>query len=380
MNELRDSLGSRVRVARDRLRLTQKELADEAGLPAPQVVSQIEKGQREVKAWELVNLAKVLRVEISDLLSSEEIRPRPIVLWREYPRQNKELIESAFLQHCHRYGSVEQLCGACTERDLPQKTINIHEITFGGAEELAEDTRQEFDLGSRPARSLVSVLEDRFGTKIWYESLGPDGSAASTKDSFGPGILMNADEAPWRRNFSFAHEVFHLITWDSVPSQLLLDNSRLWDKAEKLANAFASCLLLPADAVTTALFKHVKEDKVSFTDVIEIAREFDVSADALLVRLAKLSFLTKESVESLRANPSFRKVDRESRKASWWTPPRIPERFVRLAFMAYLEGRLSRARLAQYLDTSLIDLSDFLLEYGFNDREDYKAEVRTPRR
>jgi len=378
MEEFRVGLGSRIRSARERLRLTQKGLADEARLPAPQVVSQIEKGQREVKAWELVNLAEALHVEMADLLSPEEMRPRPIVLWRERPRHDKELIESEFLQRCERYGFLERLSGACAEKDLPQKPVDIQRISFEDVDELAEDTRLDLDLGSRPAGSLVSVLENRFGTKIWYEKLGEGGSAASTKDAFGPGILMNADEAPWRRNFNFAHEVFHLITWDSVPLELLLDNASVWDRAEKLANAFASCLLLPANAVETALFNRVDKGKARFTDLVEMAREFDVSADALLVRLAKLGFLTKDSVESLRKNPSFRKVDRESRKASWWEPPVMPERFVRLAFMAYLEGKLSRARLAQYLETSLIDLSEFLLQYGFNDREDYEAEVRTP--
>jgi hypothetical protein len=41
----------------------------------------------------------------------------------------------------------------------------------------------------------------------------------------------------------------------------------------------------------------------------------------------------------------------------WWQPLKFPKRFVRLAFVAYKKGRLSKGKLAEMLDTSLIDLS-----------------------
>jgi hypothetical protein len=51
--------------------------------------------------------------------------------------------------------------------------------------------------------------------------------------------------------------------------------------------------------------------------------------------------------------------------ANWRQPAPLPERYVRLAFLAYQREKLSRARLAQLLGTSLIDLSATLREYGF---------------
>jgi len=67
MGDLRKILGDRIRTARVRLSFTQKDLAEEAGFSAPQIISQIEKGKRELKAWELVSLATVLRLEVSGL-------------------------------------------------------------------------------------------------------------------------------------------------------------------------------------------------------------------------------------------------------------------------------------------------------------------------
>ena len=73
----------------------------------------------------------------------------------------------------------------------------------------------------------------------------------------------------------------------------------------------------------------------------------------------------------------FRGIDRSTMAQCWWTPPKFPERFVRLAFLAYQKGNLSRAKFAQLLETSLLHLTDVLQEYALDDRESYDAEVCT---
>lgn len=380
MDNLRKILGERIRSARIRLSLSQKRLAEEAGFSALQTVQQIEKGKREVKAWELVNLARVLRMEVSDLLNIEEPQTLPVVLWRKYPQRDKELIEADFLRRCQQYALLEQLCRVAPERDLPERDVDPNTLTFEDAEQLAEDAQQEFNLGSPPARCLAGLLEDKYGVKIWYQDLGEEGSAASTQGSFGYAILMNAAEAPWRRNFNFAHEVFHLLTWRSIPSQLSVDNPDLWDRIEKFANTFASNLLLPAHETRLAFERLIKDDKISYSDIIGMAREFDISTAALLYRLVDLGLVDRDTVESLQEDSAFRGLDRVTMRNHWWTPPALPERFVRLAFIAYQKDKLSRARLAQYLDTSLFNLTDRFLEYGLDDRENYKTEVRASRR
>ena len=46
-------LASRIRERREALKLTEKALAERAGFQQYQTISYIEKGDREVKAWEL---------------------------------------------------------------------------------------------------------------------------------------------------------------------------------------------------------------------------------------------------------------------------------------------------------------------------------------
>jgi len=379
MADLRKVLGNRIRSARMRLSLSQQQLAKEIGFSASQIVSQIEKGERDVKAWELVNLAKALRIDVSQLLNVEEPKPFAPILWRKYPETDKELLEAEFLQRCEQYALLEKLCDVVIKEELPTREVDYETLTYEYAEDLGEEIRNHFELGSRPASGLSGILEEKYGVKIWYENLD-EGSAASTKDSFGTAILMNATEAPWRRNFNFAHELFHLITWPSFSTKSLYEDRELWNEVERRANAFASSLLLPSEELSEAFENRIKNDRIKYTDLIEVGREFSVSTEALLYRLLHLRLLQRDVVDSLLEDDDFRSLDKSFRLTDWWKPPEIPERFARLAFVAYQKGKLSRARLAEYLNTSLIDLSNTLLEYGLDDSKNYQASVRASRR
>jgi Zn-dependent peptidase ImmA (M78 family) len=233
-----------------------------------------------------------------------------------------------------------------------------------------------FTLGAKPALVLEKTLEERFGVKVWYMDLGMDGSAAATVGSFGPAILMNSREAPWRRNYNFAHEVFHLVTWESSDPETLRTDHALFEKVERFANTFASYLLLPGDALTNAVNRRLRKATITYTDLIEIAREFAVSTEALVYRLRSLNHLDKKTVDQILRDPKFREMDRATMHDSWWDPPKLPERFVRLAFIAYKKEKITRSRLSQYLNKSLLDLNDFLLSYGLDEKEDYQTKMR----
>src|SRR2546429_7171771 len=99
------------------------------------------------------------------------------------------------------------------------------------------------NLGRVPATSLTKVLEEDFGVKIFYrEELS--GSAASAGGGFGQAILMNSSEAPWRRNYNFAHELFHLLTWNVMPPERLPREKELKDRFVRLLESFSSFFLL----------------------------------------------------------------------------------------------------------------------------------------
>jgi Zn-dependent peptidase ImmA (M78 family) len=337
-------LGARIRELRKKLNLKQTDLATELGVGSPQM-------------------------SIAYLLATEDPKPQPSVLWRVLPSPTQRSTKEAkFLNRCKEYALLEELSGTTRARQLPQKTVDATTISFGEAGELADEARREFTLGEQPATSLEKTLQNQYGVKIWYEDL-EEGSAAATLGDFGPAILMNRKEAPWRRNYNFAHELFHLITWESIPAAPLERDESLKAKIEKIANSFASCLLLPAEPVRREIGKRVEQNQIGDSDLVEIARNFDVSTQALIYRLQNLRLITKDTAESILNDEDFCRLDRSTMSGRWWEPPELPERFVRLAFVAYQKGRLSRARLAQLLETTLPDVTKTLLKYGLDDRE-----------
>lgn len=374
MEELQKILGERIRSLRKKLGITQQVLAEQVGFSAYQIVSEIERGGRDVKAWELVRIADALHTEVRYLLAEHEPAPAH-VLWRDYPEEGATEMEASFLKSCTQYHALESLLGMTPKRDLPVLELNPETASYGDVRLAARNVANALDLGGRPAASLIAVLEGDYSVKIWYKTLAEAGSAASAVGDFGYGILMHREQAPWRRNFSFAHELFHLITRATISKESVGDNQSLTDKVERLANEFAANLLLPADVLEVEIEARVKHGKISYGDLVELARDFDVSTEALLWRMVHYRRLTADQVRAVLNDPRFRSTDRSTMSANWRQPAPLPERFVRLAFLAYKRAKLSRARLAQLLETSLLDLSSTLLEYGFEDTDAYQIET-----
>jgi len=373
MKDMKKTIGRRLREARQSLGLRQGEVARRAGFPVHQIISQIENGKRDVKAWELAALAKVLKFNVLDLLAENQPVVAPI-LWREDPGDVAVEAERYFRGRCQDYLMVECASGAKKGRRLARSDMPVTEMDYSDAERLAHQTSEEMRLGSRPASSLVQILESKYKVKIWYADLD-GGSAATTWDEFGPAILMNSNQAPWRRNYNFAHELFHLLTWDSDDAKSWKEDPETWDQIERLANSFASHLLLPGDDLNNEVDKYVEDNQISYDALVNIARNFEVSTSALLWRFVSINLMDRTTVRGILDSDEFQSVDRKSMHGAWDHPPEMPERFVRLAFAAFIKGQLSRARLAELLETSMFDLSDTLGKYGLDEEVDYEAKI-----
>ncbi len=376
MGSAQKVLGSRLKKARLRTGLLQKDVSEMAGFPAHQTISLIERGERDVKAWELALLAKLYKMEITEFLRDDQpsTPSKVVLLWRKEPADVDKGLEASFVQNCRRYQFVEDLCGIKKSVELPACDIPTEEMSYANVRKLANNIRKELNLGSRPAHSLTAVLENQLNFKIWYDYL-ESGSAATTCADFGPAILMNSSEPPWRRNYNFAHELFHVITWTTRDVRKWKKNIKTWKYIEKLADAFASTLLLPADELQIAFDERIEDNKIEYSAFVDIAREFDVSTSALAWRLVTINRLTETLARNLLKNHEFKDIDKGTMFSRWWDPPKFPERFVRLSFQAYKRGKLSRAKLASFIETSLIDLDDTLAGYDLHEEDDYKAEI-----
>lgn len=357
-------LGGAIKQRRTEVGLTQGDLAVAVGFSAPQTVSDIERGEREVKAWELIRIARALRTTPDDLLGLESVSESRVMWRRGSPTGTRET-EEVFLDRARRYALLEKWNQLPPAATLPEFELDAATASFPDAARLAREVGKVLDLGSRPAASLQSVLQEAFGVKLFFQEMEGDESAATAKGDFGCAVLMNATQAPWRRNYNLAHEVFHLVTWEGTCEAWGADEDEPhWiEHIEKLANAFASHLLLPADEVSSQYDSRFPEGDIRYPDLVEMAREFEVSTEALVWRLRLLGKISQARAEEILADPLFRTEDRRTMPHHWAAAPDgpLPGRYWRLALNAYRRGEVSLAKVAGMLEISVSEAGALLM-------------------
>jgi len=362
---MKDIIGRRIKDERNRQKLTQDELIRKAHLEWDrQTLGQIENGERELKAWELAKISSVLRLDMGSFFpSAPETATQPLVLWRQQP-ENHEQLEAEFIRLCKDYKFVEELNAIDPDgfRKLPHKEIDLSTFRYSDAYALAEEIRDELGLGDYPATSIVKTLEEKYGVKFFFDGL--DGApAASSVSDYGLCIVVSSTDPAWRQHFSIAHELFHIITWSDRILERVLSDRTAWDRNEKLANAFAAGLLVPSEPLRREIRSLAREGKLSEATIVAIAQQFGVSLEALLWRMANQRVIPPESVNKALADDTLRALDREHR-AETRKSVYVSNRFIRLAYLAYENGEISRGRLAKILKQPLSALTSHLKQVG----------------
>ena len=140
-------IGAAIRERRETLKLSQGELAVAAGLPAGQSVSVIEKGERTVKASELVRIARALHIEPSALLGATTASA-PRVLWRQGSVDKNQVCEARMLERAARYAQLERWCNDRPEAELPDYEFDPATASPKAVEHMAEATRLALTAGA----------------------------------------------------------------------------------------------------------------------------------------------------------------------------------------------------------------------------------------
>jgi len=367
---------------REALGLSLKEVSKKIGFVHYQTLSNIESGGREIKAWELAKLANIYGRDIDFFLWPEERKGEAKILWRN-PEENKqkEEIKRRFLYFCGKYKNLLRLLGENEQENKEfflslTKNNLLNRDSFEYVTKIASDYLNLLQLGSRPACSLTKILEEKVGIKIIHLELDPGISGGSTVGDFGKAILINANDARWRRNYDLAHELFHLITWNYFSVEEIYKKDRKGkNRIEQLADVFASVFLLPEDELRNEFRKKVESRKISYLNLVEIAREFDVSTEALLWRLVNLNLLKKDIVKNELEKGIIKDFDRKIRTINWeGERPYLSSKYISLAIKALQMGKISKAKFAEYVDKKFSEVPSFLKKYGYDENEDYSVE------
>jgi Zn-dependent peptidase ImmA (M78 family)/transcriptional regulator with XRE-family HTH domain len=374
-------LARRLKGAREAAGLTVVEAASRLGFANYQTLSNIEKGEREVKASELARFAKNYFCSLSTLLLGEtSTEPELQLLWRRAPVAEKKVEVEAFIRRrFEQYRLLEQLLGIELSGSGMRFSIEPTDIrTNSQIDALADRIGNALNLGSRPALSLGTVMEQVLQIKILYVDLAEFGSAAATVHSdYGAAIIVNSDEAPWRINFTLAHELFHILTWNAFPPTEIERNGTLFREMERKADRFASTLLLPGSEVRKELESRIVNQKLEYADLIDVAREFGVSSQAMLYRMANMGFMQWETADETAKSEELTTLDRRKRKRGESTKP-TSDRFIRLAVKCLRKGLISRGKFAEMLEIERPEIDRILELGGLTEAEGAAIEIMAP--
>ncbi len=350
-------IGHRLKFAREAIGYTQAKVAQECGIGISSI-SAFENNEREPKFSQLCLLADVYKREAEFFLTDEPLIEE-VMIWRKKPTNEEERkeIEAEFRKLCEQYHNLELCTNELKRVKLPQPDIDkAEQFTFEQAESFARKVQKELCLGDIPSASLRKILEERYYIKIFH--LEFSGSAISIiSEKFGPSVLLNAKNKLWRRNFDLAHELFHLLTKKLFGT----GNGEHSELEEKLANPFASKLLMPDDSLRQRIdLCKDEEGKVGFDQLYDIAREFGVSLDALVWRMKNMYRIPPEKVEKhLEAAKKLANL-RKPRETD--KPDKFPERYRDLALRALREGKMSLMQFKKYMEIKYREAEEYLID------------------
>ena len=361
----------RLVLARDTAGYNMKEAAKELGFNNYQTLSDIEKGKRTINAHELIAMAKLYSRTL-DYFLDQDIAPDPTPLWRKsIESKEKDIISTqreflSFLEHYHNLEHLLSLKRRWIDLQVRHSKEDFVHNGFALAQKLGASIHSQLDLGSRPACNLLQVLENNLRFKILHLPLEDVSGACVVDNTLGVGILINAKDAPWRRNFDLAHELFHVITWNVFSPEEIGEGTKK-TKPEQFADTFAASLMLPEEHLSEALDEVATGGALRLVDIIELAKDFGVSSEAVVWRLVDMKILKKAQAQKKLDDSHFRDMDKKLRRDLYKKDQeaKLPSRFISLACRCLIEGRISRGLFAQYMDIHRAEIDEFLLARGF---------------
>lgn len=167
---------------------------------------------------------------------------------------------------------------------------------------LANSVLNDYNMNEVPIN--VESLAKLIGAEIKRDNLKSSLSGFAVKKDGIKYIGVNSNESPERQRFTIAHEIGHLLLHKKDKVNFELDGVMLFrdghssdgtDLREIEANRFAAELLMPEASLRERLAKegdvNLMGEKVKTSKLIAaLAKEYDVSPQAMSIRLTTLYF------------------------------------------------------------------------------------------
>lgn len=360
-------LGERLQQARKAQGLTQADAANIIGV-ARTTITAIEKGVRQIKPGELLQLAEAYNCQVSDFVYHRQQIDVPDVQYRTVssilPEEEVQIRETIdlFVELCTNYLELEQLTNSPLTQNYPPVYNHKGLRTEQAAEGLAIAERNRLGLGEGPIPDLRELLEKEVGLRIFYLPLQPSSKILEIyffEPSLGGCIIINGLQKTIGRNrWSLAHAYAHFLAHRRKTTVSLENQYQRKPESERFADYFATFFLMPTSGLTQRFnMIHQAQGKITPADLVKLAHYYGVSFQALVLRLEEMhlipsgvweklnerGFKVKEAIDKLGLAPIPERTNK------------LPTRYINLAVAAYHSDEISEGELAYYLQTDRLD-------------------------
>jgi Zn-dependent peptidase ImmA (M78 family)/DNA-binding XRE family transcriptional regulator len=362
-NDRATALAARLRAARESRGLTQAQAASELGVSRPLLIA-IEKGTRDASPGEIVRLAEIYGRPVSELQRST---PPPVSIGARFRAALASAPDSGELS-----GAVNQLeeqsdnyldllRRARTEAPgrYPSARNISHLDPWQAGEDLAIEERNRLGIGDGPIRPLREVLEIEVGLRVFLLPLPRYVAGLFVHvDELGGCIGVNISHPSERRHWTMAHEYAHFMATRDRAEVTPVSPRRNPPESERFADAFAANFLMPRSGLSRRFheLKRSKEGKVTPATLIQLARAYGVSVQALTLRLEDLKLVPLGIWDRLRDN-DFQ--PRAAARVLGLEPTEraadaFPLHYRLLAVQLYADGDITEPQFARYLGTDIV--------------------------
>jgi Zn-dependent peptidase ImmA (M78 family)/DNA-binding XRE family transcriptional regulator len=272
----------RLRLARERRGLTKDALAAACGV-SRRSVTDWEAGR--VEAPPVARIAMVLgfppeffALDDVDEVASEAVSFRALSSMTQ--RQVHEVLANAIMLREFVRWMEERFRTPAVDVPAAEDIVAAESEDEPSPVAMATAIRTYWNIGARPIKDLLSVLESRGVLVFGLADADQEVDAFSFWQGGRPYIFVNASKSAERIRFDLAHELGHLVMHRGVVTA----RTRRY---ELDANSFASALLIPTDGLLPQLVA-----RPTLADVMTLKKYWRVSAAAMAYRLHKLGRVT----------------------------------------------------------------------------------------
>lgn len=358
-------LGKELQQARKQRGLTQDEAAKVIEV-ARTTLTAIEKGERRIRAEELIKLAQVYGRPVSDFVRSRpQVEPFQVQFRGPYRPTNEEEqeIEKSIIilaELARNYLELEEITGKPLVRRYPVEYEIGHLPVEHAAEDAALAERTRFGLGDEPVPILRDLLEQRIGVRIFYLPLYPSKFSEMYyyDDQVGACIAVNSLHPEDRRRWSLAHGYAHFLAHRYKSEALMEDGYQRKPETERFADYFATYFLLPTTGLTRR-FNGIRRatGKVTPADLCNLAYHYGVSFEAVTRRLEEMKLLPTGTFDKLHR--SGFKVQEARQKLGLGDIParndKFPLHYQYLAVEAFDRELITEGQFARFLQVDRLE-------------------------